>query len=351
MTGSSSDNENTDEEDQIENSVMRPYEKHFGSSCEKPVTNSLSDVLLAINFNHPHYSNIPILLSLYKHVFPHYVFCGPERDPSNRYNIIVVAHPDMQRGFYGYQCLAYAIKEQPGFAGYLYINDDMIINWWTFLDLDKTKIWVSHKVKMEESTQIGYAAKTKWWKRANAAERCTEAFQFIETEEKNSQLLKQYFKNTHNERICVNSWSDIFYVPAEHSKDFAMLSTIFYDHLVFLEAAVQTVLFFLDDSDNTVLLNGLYLPEKFGYSVDYSLPGIAWQVYDRDISFIHPYKLDADNTTENRDLFKEILVDISDEVVKSSCLDIVVKNKINKKKNKFSWSTALGVEDWSKEGG
>eukprot|EP00112_Aurelia_sp_Birch-Aquarium-sp1_P012029 Seg2527.3 transcript_id=Seg2527.3/GoldUCD/mRNA.D3Y31 product="putative glycosyltransferase STELLO1" protein_id=Seg2527.3/GoldUCD/D3Y31 len=335
-------------EDDMKNedkSVMRANGGHFGMDCKYPVRRELSDILLAINFNHPHYSNIPILLKLFKHVFPHIVFCGPERDPTKKYKIIEVAHPTAQRGFYGYQCLALAIKRRPGFTGYLYINDDMIINWWVFLDLDKSKIWTGKLVKPEESTPVGAAPKSKWWKRADTARRCTEAFLEIE-QDKSEKLLKQYYRNTNNERVCVNSWSDIFYIPAHHSETFMELSTIFYDHLVFVEAAVQMILFYLDNQFNMVLLPGLYLPDKFGYGVDYGLPGLAWSVYTRELAFIHPYKLDPDSTTKNKDDFQAILVDVSNEVVRTSCLDIVKKHKM-KQISTFQWSKAVKV-DWSK---
>lgn len=332
-----------EEEYAIENSVLRANSHRFGMSCKRPVKHDLSNILLAINFNHPHYSNIPILKKLYKHVFPHHVFCGPVPDPKKKYKIIVVAQPVMQRGYYGYQCLALAIRKRPGFAGYLYLNDDMIVNWWMFLSLDKSRIWTGSLVKMAESTQVGVAAKTKWWKRAESARRCTEAFLEIETE-RGEEFVKQYYRNTDNERVCVNAWSDIFYVPAELSEKFVLVSTIFYDHLVFVEAAVQMTLFYLDDKTNFVKLNGIYLPDKFSYDVDYGSPALAWNVYTRDVTFIHPYKLSA---KENRENYEAILLGVSDQVLRTSCLDIVYKDAKKNRKSHFKWRNAMKV-DWSK---
>lgn len=341
-----SNSEKSEEEEiAMENSVLRPNSRHFGLSCKNPVKHTLSDILLAINFNHPHYSNIPILKRLYKHVFPHHVFCGPVADPEKKYKIIVIAHPVMQRGFYGYHCLARAIKKHPGFSGYLYVNDDMIVNWWMFLGLDKSKIWTGSLVDLGHSTQVGVAAKTQWWKRADTARRCTEAFLEIETE-KGEEYLKQYYRNTNNERVCVNTWSDIFYIPAELSSKFAMLSQIFYDHLVFVEAAVQMSLFYLDDKDHFIKLNGIYLPDKFAWAVDYGSPALAWQVYTRELMFIHPYKLAA---KENRENFDAILLGVSDQVLQTSCLDIVYKDKAKNVISNFKWKDVVKV-DWSKYG-
>ena len=332
-----------DEKNAMENSVLRPNSLHFGQTCSNPVKHTMSDILLAINFNHPYYSNIPILKKLYKHVFTHIVFCGPIRDPKKKRKIIKVAQPVAQRGFYGYQCLALAIKKNPGFAGYLYVNDDMIVNWWMFLGLDKSKIWTGSLVNMAESTRVGVAAKTQWWKRAESARRCTEAFLEIETD-RGEDYLKQYYKNTGNERVCVNGWSDIFYIPSQFAERFVDISTIFYDHLVFVEAAVQMSLFYLDDKSNFIKLNGIYLPDKFGWAADYGSPALAWQVYTRDLTFIHPYKLAA---KENRENFKDILLGVSDQVLRTSCLDIVYKDKKSKTRNRFKWTKAMNV-DWSK---
>ena len=332
-----------EELDAIEHAVLHPNSHHFGLPCAHPVKHTLSDVLLAINFNHPHYSNIPILRELYKHVFPHHVFCGPVADTEKKYKIIVVAQPVAQRGFYGYQCLALAIKQRPGFAGYLYVNDDMIVNWWMFLGLDKSRIWTGSLVKLSESTRVGVGAKTKWWKRAETARRCTEVFLEIETE-RGEEPLKQYFRNTDNERVCVNAWSDIFYIPSQLAEQFVDISTIFYDHLVFVEAAVQMTLFYLDDKSNFILLNGVYLPDKFGSSVDYGSPSLAWQIYNRGVTFVHPYKLSG---KENRENFRDILIGVSDQVLQTSCLDITHTDKKSKKPNTFKWSKVEKV-DWSK---
>ena len=332
-----------EEEQAMESAVLRPNSHHFGLPCKRPVKHTLSDILLAINFNHPFYANIPVLKKLYKHVFPHQVFCGPVADPKKKYKIIVVAQPVMQRGFYGYQCLALAIKKKPGFAGYLYVNDDMIVNWWMFLGLDKSRIWTGSQVKLSESTRVGAAAKTQWWKRADSARRCSETFLEMETE-KGEQLLKQYYKNTDNERVCVNGWSDIFYIPSRLAEQFVDISTAFYDHLVFVEAAVQMTLFYLDDKTNFVLLDGIYLPDKFGYGVDFGSPSLAWQTYTRSVTFIHPYKLSA---KENKDNFKDILIGVSDQVLRTSCLDIVYKDQKSKVRNNFKWSKVEKV-DWSK---
>ena len=33
------------------------------------------------------------------------------------------------------------MKKHPSYDGYLFTNDDAIVNWWTLLSLDPRKIW------------------------------------------------------------------------------------------------------------------------------------------------------------------------------------------------------------------
>ena len=317
-------------------------------SCRHKIESNFKDILLAINFNHPHYENIPLLRELYKPVFPHIVYCGPEKDKTKRYKIIVRKVPFKDRSYYGYQCLNQAITRNPGYNGYLYINDDMIINWWKLLYLDRNKIWTSRLPNINDANGIGSAARNDWWLRADCARRCSEAFYEIEDNVITNLEHEIYYTNTNGKKLCLNGWSDMFFIPRRLSLHFTKIAKVFFEKKVFLEAAVQTILTFLDKRQDFVLLNGIYLPEKFGFTNDFSGPGFAWQVYTRDLTFIHPYKLSNKNaSTENRDLFRDILVKVSEKVVRTSCLDIIYDNKIKKKE--FDWSANV-KEDWSKYG-
>ena len=85
-------------------------------------------------FHYPFYETLPLIKSNYEGAFPQIVVCGSL--DSNIYDIMVVEH---FKGYFGYECVGKAIRLYPGFRGYLYLNDDMIVNWWNFLQLDKDK--------------------------------------------------------------------------------------------------------------------------------------------------------------------------------------------------------------------
>ncbi|XP_028403619.1 uncharacterized protein LOC114526267 isoform X2 [Dendronephthya gigantea] len=100
--------------------------------------NYFEDVLLIIVYHFPFYDSIPLLKSFYGDVFKNILICGPE---SYFYSFVMVV--EVGPGLYGYECAGEAIRRYPGYRGYLYINDDMVVNWWTFSNLDKEKFWQS----------------------------------------------------------------------------------------------------------------------------------------------------------------------------------------------------------------
>merc|ERR1712141_887656 len=81
----------------------QPLPRKFQAPTHKraPCNNSIDfvgsipfpDIVLAINFNHPFYRNIPILVRYFVPVFPNYIFCGPEYDAEGGYPIVVIPQP------------------------------------------------------------------------------------------------------------------------------------------------------------------------------------------------------------------------------------------------------------------
>eukprot|EP00794_Sanderia_malayensis_P014167 gene14167-15646_t len=297
----------------------------------------LGSVLLAINFNHPFYENVPVILKFYRPIFQKYVLCGPEFDKTGRFDIIKIPQPKKEYGFYGYQCLVEAIRRNnKGYSGYFYVNDDMIVNWWNFLQLDKTKIWFGNKKFQFENGGHAHGhvmgAKPSPWSRtkADCGNRCSQTFASMEqsTRFNNTGIFQTYFKNSGNKRICIGGLSDVFYIPARLAAKYQLVAQAFYENLVFLEVAVPMSLVLLDDISNMVFFEGLYLQVKYGWS-DWTLnTDIAWKEYNYDVYFLHPYKLTGENRTKNSGEFQERVAAKSETIICTNCLDIVkLKNK------------------------
>ena len=51
-----------------------------------------------------------------------------------------------------------------GFRGYLYLNDDMIVNWWNFLQLDKDKGWLGATLDTHKGFEVNSRPIPREWK-------------------------------------------------------------------------------------------------------------------------------------------------------------------------------------------
>ena len=307
-----------------------PLEAPASKSCNKSIQLSSStpfpDVMLAINFNHPFYKNIPILERYYKRLFSNYIFCGPEVDPNGQFSIVVIEQVKPEYGYYGYQCLVESMRRKPGMAGYFYINDDMIINWWNFYFLDKTKIWFSgvsslgvHKMM---PTEIDF-----WWKRADCLVRCSQVFVEMEADIAFFSATKTYFNNAANQRVCTNGLSDILFIPGRLAKSYELISQKFYDHRVFLEVATPMTILMLSEKDKIVDILGLYLQRKYGWGSWTSNSERAWLEYNYKVFFLHPYKFFGNNQTKNTREFEDRVLAPSERILKTQCLDVLDKGK------------------------
>lgn len=272
------------------------------------------DVLLVIIFHYPFYDTLPLILSNYEAAFPHIVICGPES--STFYEIMVVQH---HKGYHGYECLGKAIELHPGFRGYLYVNDDMILNWWNFVNFDQDKVWLGAPIKFKESHKVGQKPISNywiWWRTEYGAEACEKAHDEIKVlardikplGEKIKVMLSILVRNGKNQVLCYKSWSDMFYVPGKFSRNFRYFSEIFFRNKVFLEIAVPTILSYLDLHENWEKTYGTYLPEIYGFK-DLSATDCTWRQYSLNKTlFIHPVKFYATVACLNRKNFEMIVV-------------------------------------------
>lgn len=267
---------------------VQPADRPQGSTCLK---NYYEDVLLVIVYHFAKYDSVPHLNQLYKDAFPNIAICGPKTDEQFTVDIVV----KNKGGLIAYHCLGKAVRLYPGFEGYFYINDDMIVNWWNFRDFDRSKIWQSsfiengHPLRRNHDQRIAYQSKWVWYNSSYGIEQCNKTLQEIESLKPHKWYPKKVFENLNhngNGRIyCSKGWSDLFYIPRVYADEFADICDIFYRNNVFLEIAVTTMIRLLDKKENTVKLTGHYLPD-LGSSDSKAF----WSHYRTDIKFMHPFK-------------------------------------------------------------
>eukprot|EP00794_Sanderia_malayensis_P008907 gene8909-9859_t len=298
------------------------------SQCKRKLSNStkkpLASILLAINFNHPMYSVIPTLEAFYEPIFSKYVFCGPHEDYSGDYQVIRIKQSFYEYGHYGYECLVEAISRNPDFKGYLLVNDDMILNWWNFLELNTSRIWYGEQFpNISEGHKIG-SIPNDWFERDNRGWKCSKFYLDMKTKSilKGTDMFETYERNTNRKGICIAQLSDLFYIPKRFASKFVKIAKQFYNRRMFLEVAVPMTLYSLEYKWNIVYLNGLYLQKKYGWGKKWKdRTEIAWMEYSLDLHFLHPYKFHGNDEAKNTREFKENVGKLSTQVLEEKCLD------------------------------
>ena len=212
------------------------------------------------------------------------------------------------------------ISRYPNHRGYLYVNDDMIVNWWTFFNLDKEKLWQGGIIIAGDNHVMGsrpISNNWPWWNiKSKSAEACEDSYLEITHKYRSSEylnitkLVKRHVVNCEGEKCCFRAWSDLFYIPKKFSDQFQRLSFVFHKNRVFLEVAVPTIMSFLDLRDSWEKHYGIYLPDKYG-SIDFADGKLVWKNYNYDISFIHPVKFHGNVAKNNREKLKNDIIPYS----------------------------------------
>ena len=175
----------------------------------------------------------------------------------------------------------------------------MIINWWTFTNLDRKRIWHGTKVIDWRQDAFKKIIQTDWiwWKSEMGIVACQNYYKKLKSfalsgvSSFHASAFKFYMSNGGGKPRCAKGWSDFFYIPGHISQNYKNLSYLAYNNKLYLEIAVHNILRSMDDMNNFVLVDGLYMPDK-GFS-DYSTKAF-WKLYNHQIAFIHPYKFNTD---------------------------------------------------------
>ena len=132
--------------------------------------------------------------------------------------------------------------------GYIYSNDDIIINWWNLLKLDRDKVWQSGIVDFRQKA-YGNIVNNRWmwWNSDMGLEACRKYHKDLVRLSKSQpkiykRLLENYMSNGEGTARCAKGWTDAFYVPGKYSEFYIKLSNIAYKNKLFLEL-LATILF------------------------------------------------------------------------------------------------------------
>lgn len=265
--------------------------------------NNLRDILLLIVYHYPFYESFPVLEEFYSQAFTNITVCGISK-PKEDYPFI---HVNLHKGYYSYECLGQAIRLYPHFKGYLFTNDDMIVNWWVLQKLDFKKLWINKDKRSRIADPLKPLPTNAWSWWENSLQNCSQAInELFQHPGMFNKSLSTFLRNNNGSKLCESKWADFFYVPGgQLAFQFQTMSAVFFKHKVFLEIAVPTIFYFLERKENIYLLNGIYLPSVFGHK-DFSgtIGGhYLWRVYNHSIPFVHPVKFHNDKHNLNKEMF------------------------------------------------
>lgn len=265
-----------------------------------PQDNFFDDTLLIIHYNHPYYESIDFIKNLYGKAFKNIVFYGelPHKD------VIAVT---TTIGFYLSRVVADALTRFPSYNGYIFLQDDVLMNYWNFTSLDKEKIWfaISRYPRQDMQQPISWEttfdkSKSKyeflhatidgsyndgwyWWTHETGIEPMQKVIKFFK--KKDIKMLKQNIgRNQLVAQVC-----DMFYLPKKYSVDAKRISRLFRD--VFCEISIPMMLNSLDRIENWEILKMFW---------GYSDPG----QYRTDLDWFHPLKF---SFPENRNLAEQAI--------------------------------------------
>ncbi|KAG0080846.1 hypothetical protein BGZ92_000455 [Podila epicladia] len=239
------------------------------------------DILLIVNFNHPTYDAIKPFLSIYEQYFPNIKIYGP-KVPADLKDVVTEVFYD--NGFTGYRSLAHAMEKYPNYSGYLYTNDDTVLNVFQLAKLDQDKVWKKVPDLAIDLHDHSKAPASPWfnWNKLESYDMWNDTTSLTA---KQKQRIATFTKV--DGPADIRAYVDAVYVPARISVELTDVLNRFLKHSVFLEIAVGLALVAVEPTEN-------WYSWKEDYLWDGERP--RWREYLKPgVGMIHPVKLMEDS--------------------------------------------------------
>ena len=197
--------------------------------------------------------------------------------------------------------------------GYIYSNEDVVINWWNLLKFDRSKIWQGGVVDWR---QLAYGPivteKWIWWETLMGLKACQNYYVELKrlatsntSDFDLNAALQLYIRNGDGNPRCEKGWADMFYVPAKYAQGYVKLSDIAYENKLILEIAANNIIRSLDKIENFEFIEGTYLPDL---GIQSNSAFDFWKTYNLDMTFIHPIKFNTKEKVFTRSLYRKWIV-------------------------------------------
>ena len=278
---------------------LPPPHESVQSHQRRSNDNFFSDILLVIHYNWPHFDTVPFLKELYGPHFEHIVFYGDVDNQRPQNQVPDGVYPVHTRsGKVQEQSLVLAIQQYPGYRGYLFINDDIAMNFWRFERFDKDKFWEGLNPRLkhdppevmtfvrdlfdvhykQDHQPIQWLFRNKFFGR----EHLRKIFACLP-----EVLLDNLATDTGSWTHWPGLPADSMYVPGKWAAHFARIGQYFYEYKVWFDIAFPTMTRMLVRSSDIEKFKAVYLGEPHDVS------RIHYQEYiqQENVDFVHTIKL------------------------------------------------------------
>ncbi|ONK78116.1 uncharacterized protein A4U43_C02F14520 [Asparagus officinalis] len=159
---------------------------------------------------------------------------------------------------HAYKYLPKVFERYAGAEGFLFLQDNMILNYWNLLQANKGKLWITNKVSKSWVSVTIDENSSKWFKKQAALVK-----QVVNNFPVHFQV--SYKETMPEENKLIICGSEIFYIPQRHAGDFTDLVGLLGDMNIHHKVAVPMFFLAMDSPqnyDSEALSNIVYSPEK-----------------------------------------------------------------------------------------
>ena len=148
--------------------------------------------------------------------------------------------PDAGNGFFSYRILPTIMDRHPSAAGYLFINDDSLLNYWNLRDANLTKIWF---VGEDSPTvfELGKSNKKDWYTTKATQSTVAKAYETVPLpylmKLRTNVKRRCVARNVDPEKAYLKIVTDVYYIPNRHAAVFKELAQYFLTARVYSEAS------------------------------------------------------------------------------------------------------------------
>ncbi|KAF9367989.1 hypothetical protein CPB97_005078, partial [Podila verticillata] len=259
------------------------------ASGERDSRERFKDILLVVNFNHPTYGAIKPYLSMYESYFPNIKFYGPEV-PADLKD--TVTENPYDGGATGYRSLIDAMEKYPNYKGYLYTNDDTVLNVFQIEKLDQDKVWKEVPDLAHNIHDRSKPHPNEWhlnrpgvalymWDKPETGHMWDDPTSLTDEQRKRIATFTKV-----DGPVDIQAFVDAVYVPRRIAVELTDVLKRFLKHNVFLELCVGLALVAVEPTENWQSWKESYLwfEERVSWR-DFMVPGVG---------IIHPVKVTQD---------------------------------------------------------